>query len=93
MCGIVGPSGGGKTTFLELLLRFYPLEEGSIRTGGVDIKKIPQQVLMEKIAFVFQESMIFNDTVENNIRMGKEEATREEIMEAAKKASCPLWRG
>lgn len=71
VCGIVGPSGGGKTTFLELLLRFYPLEEGSIRIGGVDIKKIPQQVLMEKIAFVFQESMIFNDTVENNIRMGK----------------------
>ena len=87
VCGIVGPSGGGKTTFLELLLRFYPLEEGSIRIGGVDIKKIPQQVLMEKIAFVFQESMIFNDTVENNIRMGKKEASLEQIQEAAKAAN------
>ena len=85
--GIVGPSGGGKTTFLELLLRFYPLKEGCIKIGGVDIKNIPQKTLMEKIAFVFQESMIFSDTIENNIRMGNTKATSEEIICAAKAAS------
>ena len=87
VCGIVGPSGSGKTTFLELLLRFYKLETGCIKIGGVDITKIPQSVLMEKIAFVFQDSMIFTDTVENNIRMGNENASFEQVVEAAKNAS------
>lgn len=87
VCGIVGPSGGGKTTFLELLLRFYPLKEGNIKIGGVDIRKIPQKILMEKIAFVFQESMIFSDTIENNIRMGNKEASLEDVMKAAQDAN------
>ena len=87
ICGIVGPSGGGKSTFLELLLRFYPLERGCIKIGGVDISRIPQDVLMEKIAFVFQESMLFADTIENNIRMGNTKASFEQVMNAAKDAS------
>lgn len=85
--GIVGPSGGGKTTFLELLLRFYPVNEGIISIGGVDIRNIPQHVLMEKIAFVFQESMIFTDTIENNIRMGNDSASHEQVVAAAKAAN------
>lgn len=87
VCGIVGPSGGGKTTFLELLLRFYMLDEGSIKIGGVDIVKIPQNVLMEKVAFVFQESMVFSDTVENNIRMGNNMASYEQVVQAAQAAN------
>lgn len=87
ICGIVGPSGGGKTTFLELLLRFYPLNEGCIKIGGVDITRIPYHALMEKIAFVFQDSMVFADTIENNIRMGNEEASFEQVVEAAKDAN------
>lgn len=87
ICGIVGPSGGGKTTFLELLLRFYPLDRGCVKIGGVDISNIPQNVLMEKIAFVFQESMLFTDTIENNIRMGNTKASFEQVVEAAKDAS------
>ena len=87
VCGIVGPSGGGKTTFLELLLRFYMLDEGSIKIGGVDIVKIPQNVLMEKVAFVFQESMVFSDTVENNIGMGNNMASYEQVVQAAQAAN------
>lgn len=87
ICGIVGPSGGGKTTFLELLLRFYPLTKGCIQIGGVDISHIPQDVLMDKIAFVFQESMLFSDTIENNIRMGNQSASFEQVVEAAKNAN------
>lgn len=87
VCGIVGPSGSGKTTFLELLLRFYPLDSGCIRIGGIDITKIPHSVLMDKIAFVFQDSMIFTDTALNNIRMGNDKATLEQVMDAAKNAS------
>ncbi len=86
VCGIVGPSGSGKTTFLELLLRFYPLDEGCIKIGGIDITRIPQSVLMEKIAFVFQDSMIFTDTVENNIRMGNEKASFDQVVNAAENA-------
>lgn len=87
ICGIVGPSGGGKTTFLELLLRFYPLTKGCIQIGGVDISHIPQDELMDKIAFVFQESMLFSDTIENNIRMGNQSASFEQVVEAAKNAN------
>lgn len=87
VCGIVGPSGSGKTTLLELLLRFYPLDQGHIRIGGVDIADIPYDVLMDKIAFVFQDSMIFTDTVEQNIRMGNTTATTEQVIEAAKNAN------
>ena len=87
VCGIVGPSGSGKTTFLELLLRFYPLNEGCIKIGDVDISKIHYDVLIDKISFVFQDSMIFTDTIENNIRMGNKEATLEQVEKAAKNAN------
>lgn len=87
VCGIVGPSGGGKTTFLQLLLRFYPLNEGRICIGGVDITQIPLKVMMEKIAFVFQDNMVFTDTIENNIRMGNKNATYEQVQQAAKNAN------
>lgn len=84
--GIVGPSGGGKSTLAQLLLRFYEPQRGSIRIGGVDIEDIPHHRLMNLVSYVFQESFLFHDTVENNIRMGNREATREAVEQAAKNA-------
>ena len=69
------------------------MEKGQITLGGVSLKDMATETLLSQISMVFQDVYLFHDTIENNIRMGKEEATREEIIEAAKKASCPLWRG
>lgn len=87
MTALVGESGSGKSTIGQLLLRFYEVHEGSIRIGGKDIKSIYTEDLMEKIAFVFQDTHIFSDTVKNNISMNRSYSD-EEIMEAAKKARC-----
>ena len=84
--GIVGPSGGGKSTLAQLLLRFYEPQQGSIKIGGVDIREIPPYRLMKLVSYVFQDSFLFHDTVENNIRMGNREATREAVEQAAKNA-------
>lgn len=84
--GIVGPSGGGKSTLAQLLLRFYEPQLGSIQIGGVDIQQIPPSHLMNLVSYVFQDSFLFHDTVENNIRMGNQEASRETVEEAAKNA-------
>ncbi len=84
--GIVGPSGGGKSTLAQLLLRFYEPQEGSIKIGGVDIRGIPPQRLMNLVSYVFQDSFLFHDTVENNIRMGNREASHEAVQQAAKNA-------
>jgi ATP-binding cassette subfamily B protein len=85
---LVGPSGGGKTTIANLIMRFWDVEEGCIRIGGTDIRQMNSADLLSKISVVFQDVHLFNDTVEHNIRFGKPDATKEEIMEAAKKAKC-----
>ena len=84
--GIVGPSGGGKSTLAQLLLGFYEPQAGSIQIGGVDIREIPQYRLMKLVSYVFQDSFLFHDTVENNIRMGDGQVTRDEVEQAARNA-------
>lgn len=84
---MVGPSGGGKSTIAQLLLRFYEPQQGTIKIGGVDIRDIEQGKLMELVGYVFQDSVLFRDTIENNIRMGNLTATVEQVEEAAK-AAC-----
>lgn len=84
---LVGPSGGGKSTIAQLLLHFYELDSGSIKIGGIDIKDIAHSELVKNIAYVFQDSFIFNDTIENNIRMGNENASLDEIKAAARAAN------
>jgi len=84
--GIVGPSGGGKSTLAQLLLRFYEPQTGNINIGDVNIKDIAQFQLMNLVSYVFQDSFLFHDTVDNNIRMGNHEASQEMVMAAAKNA-------
>lgn len=84
--GIVGPSGGGKSTLMELLLRFCDIHGGAIRIGGVDIRQIPMEQLMNMISYVFQDSVLFQDTIENNIRMGNQTASMEEVQTAVQNA-------
>ena len=80
---IVGPSGAGKSTLARLIARFWDVDGGAIRIGGVDIRKMPMTQLMDQIAFVFQETFLFNDSVAANLRLAKPDATDEEIVEAA----------
>lgn len=85
---IIGPSGSGKSTLCNLLLRFYDVDEGTIRIGGVDIRDMTLSTLMSHISAVFQKVYLFNDTIENNILYGKPDASKEEVIEAAKQACC-----
>lgn len=85
--GILGKSGCGKSTLLKLLMRFYETEEGSISYGEQNVNGINTQTLRNHISYVTQETFLFTDTIENNIRIAKADATKEEIIEAAKKAS------
>ena len=85
--GLVGSSDSEKSTVAQLILRFYESQTGRITIGGVDIKNIATSMLMEKIGYVFQDSVIFKDTVEANIRMGNTKATRAQVEEAAKAAA------
>lgn len=84
----VGPSGGGKTTLASLIARFYDVTEGKVCIGGVDVKDIPSPQLMDMVSFVFQDSKLLKMSIYDNVRMGKKDATREEIMEALKNAQC-----
>lgn len=84
----VGPSGGGKTTLASLIARFYDATAGSVRIGGVDVKDIPSAQLMNMVSFVFQDSKLLKMSIYDNVRMGKKDATREEVMEALKNAQC-----
>ncbi len=84
----VGPSGGGKTTLTQLLARFWDVDRGSVTLGGTDVRDCSYDSLMKNFAFVFQNVYLFNDTIENNIRFGKPDAGREEVIKAAKKACC-----
>ena len=85
---IVGPSGSGKTTFCNLIARFWDVNTGEILIGGKNIKEYTLPHLMSHIAMVFQNVYLFEDTIENNIKFGVPSATREEVIEAAKKAMC-----
>lgn len=85
---LVGPSGAGKTTIAMLVARFWDVDSGQIRIGNVPICKIKVSDLMEHIAFVFQDNMLFFDTVEENIRMGNKAASVEQVQQAARAAQC-----
>lgn len=84
----VGPSGGGKTTLARLIARFADTTEGTILIGGADVKSINQKELMDKVSFVFQDSHILKMSIYDNVKMGKKDATREQVMEALKNAQC-----
>ena len=88
MTALVGPSGSGKSTIASLLARFWDIKEGTIKLNGKDIKNISLGRLMDQISMVFQRVYLFKDTIYNNIAMGRPSATREEVIEAAKKARC-----
>ena len=88
MTALVGPSGGGKSTIASLLTRFWDVKSGEILLRGTDIRKIPLAALMDNISMVFQRVYLFQDTVYNNIALGRPDASREEVIEAAKKARC-----
>lgn len=84
----VGPSGSGKSTLAKLIARFWDVGSGSIRYGGKDLRSLKPEAIMKDMAFVFQDVTLFNDTVMNNIRMGNESASDEDVMNAAKAAFC-----
>ena len=84
----VGPSGGGKTTTASLIARFFDVTEGAITLGGVDIRHIRKKDLMDRISFVFQDSRLLKTSIFENVRLGKPDATREEVLEALHKAQC-----
>ncbi len=85
---LVGPSGGGKTTAMKLVARFYDVVSGSVEIGGVDISTIDPEVLLKEVSIVFQDVTLFNNTVMENIRIGKAGASDEEVITAAKNAMC-----
>ena len=85
---LVGPSGGGKTTAASLMARFFDVTEGSITLGGVDIRHIRKQDLMNKISFVFQNSRLLKTSILENVRLGRPDASREEVLEALHRAQC-----
>ena len=85
---LVGPSGAGKSTVAMLATRFWDIQEGEILVGGVPVKEISIPVLMDNVAFVFQDNTLFFNTIEENIRMGNQEATFEEVTRAAEAAQC-----
>ena len=88
MAAIVGPSGSGKTTFCNLIARFWDVNSGEILIGGKNIKDYKIENLMNSISMVFQDVYLFEDTIENNIKFGKQNASHEEVVQAAKKARC-----
>ena len=84
----VGPSGGGKTTLARLIARFADASRGMIQIGGVDVRKIDPKELMDTVSFVFQDSRLLKMSVYDNVRMGRKDATREEVMKALQQAQC-----
>ena len=85
---LVGPSGGGKSTATKLAARFWDVNNGKITIGGVDISTIDPEALLKNYAIVFQDVVLFHDTVMENIRLGRRDATDEEVLAAAKAAQC-----
>ena len=88
MTAIAGPSGSGKTTFCNLIARFWDVNSGEILIGGKNIREYKIENLMNSISMVFQDVYLFEDTIENNIKFGKQNASHEEVVQAAKKARC-----
>lgn len=88
MIALVGESGSGKTTIANLLARFWDVQKGEVKLRGVNVKDLPMETLMSQISMVFQKVYLFEDTIYNNIAMGRLEASYEEVAEAAKKARC-----
>ena len=84
----VGPSGGGKTTLASLIARFWDVKSGSITIGGVDVRKMKTSVLMDEVSYVFQDSKLLKTSILENVRMGRPDATDEEVLEALKNAQC-----
>ena len=85
---LIGHSGSGKTTITNLITRFWDIEEGEIKVGGINVKDVKVEELLSHISMVFQDVYLFNDTILNNIKMGKQEATDKEVITAARKANC-----
>ena len=85
---LVGPSGGGKTTAASLIPRFWDVDEGSVRVGGVDVRDMDPHVLMDRVAFVFQNTRLFSTSILENVRAARPEATREQVLEALAAAQC-----
>ena len=85
---LVGPSGGGKTTVSRLAARFWDINRGRITVGGEDISKIEPETLLSLYSIVFQDVTLFNNTIMENIRIGRKNATDEEVRAAAKLANC-----
>ena len=85
---VIGPSGSGKTTLCNLIARFWDVDSGSVKIGGKDVREYTLESLMEQISMVFQNVYLFADTIENNIKFGRPQATHAEVVEAARKACC-----
>ena len=85
---LVGPSGGGKSTLASLIVRFFDVGSGSIRVGGADVREIPKEELMDTVSFVFQNSRLLKGSILDNVKLGKPDATEEEVLAALKAAQC-----
>ena len=85
---LIGPSGGGKTTISRLAARFWDVDSGKITVGGMDVSKVDPETLMSLYSIVFQDVTLFNNTIMENIRIGKKDATNEEVLAVAKLAHC-----
>lgn len=85
---VIGPSGSGKTTLCNLIARFWDVDSGSVKIGGRDVREYTLEALMDQISMVFQNVYLFADTIENNIKFGRPDATHAEVVAAAKKACC-----
>ena len=85
---IIGPSGSGKTTFCNLIARFWDVDSGSVKIGGYDVRDYTLEALMDQISVVFQNVYLFADTIENNIKFGRPDATHDEVKAAARAACC-----
>ena len=86
--GIIGGTGSAKSSLVNLISRLYDVSSGSVKVGGVDVRDIPSEKLMEKVSFVFQDSKLLKMSIYDNVRMGKKDATREEVLQALKDAQC-----
>ena len=85
---LVGPSGGGKSTLASLMVRFFDVKDGSIRIGGADVRDIPKAELMDTVSFVFQNSRLIKGSILDNVKLGRPDATEEEVLAALKAAQC-----
>ena len=85
---LVGPSGGGKTTLASLMCRFFDVQSGSISIGGADVRAVPKEELMDTVSFVFQNSCLIKGSILDNVKLGRPEATEEEVLAALRAAQC-----